>query len=136
MLSELLSIRMVEEVHVVTHAALGEPAGTAGVYRNEVFETKDVVMVQSRVAGGVTTGWHHNGDRHVFGYVVRGHARMEYGPGGTESVALDAGDFVRVPPRTVRRIVNPTSEDWEIVISFVGTGPYAVAVDSPQPGEA
>lgn len=46
---------------------------------------------------------------------------------------LDAGDFIHVPPRTIRRVVNPTAEDWETVISFVGSGAPAVSVDGPQP---
>ena len=122
-----------EEVTVLTQADLEEPEGTPDVSRQVAFEDEDVLMIQSRVAGGVTTGWHHNGDRHVYGYVVRGHANLEYGPGGNESVALDAGDFISVPPRTIRRVVNPTDEDWVIVISFVGSGPPAVSVEGPAP---
>lgn len=122
-----------EEVTVVTRGGLAEPQGSPDVSRQVAFDTGDVLVVQSRVAGGVTTGWHHNGDRRVYGYVVSGHAVLEYGPGGSDSVDLDAGDFVYVPPRTVRRVVNPTTRDWEIVISFVGSGPPAVSVDGPQP---
>lgn len=88
-------------------------------------------MVQSRVAGGVTTGWHHNGSRHVYGYVVKGHAMLEYGTAGEASVDLGIGDFVYLPPQTVRRVVNSTDADWVIVISFVGSGPPAVPVDGP-----
>lgn len=120
------------EPTVVTQDELDEPGGTDDVSRQVAFDVGDVLTIQSRVAGGVTTGWHHNGDRAVYGYVVSGHAVLEYGPGGTESVDLDAGDFVHVPPRTVRRVVNPTEEDWVIVICFVGSGPPAIPVDGPQ----
>ncbi|POG54369.1 cupin domain-containing protein [Haloferax marisrubri] len=123
-----------EAVTVVTRARLGESGDTTDVSRQEIFETEDTIVVQSRVAGGITTGWHHNGDRHVYGYVVAGHAVLEYGPAGQESVELDAGDFVYVPPHTIRRVVNPTTEDWVIAISFVGSGPPAVSVDGPQSG--
>lgn len=121
-----------DDLTVVTQAELEEPEGTSDVSRQVAFDTGDVLTIQSRVTGGVTTGWHHNGDRHVYGYVVRGHAVLEYGPKGKESVDLDAGDFIYVPPRTIRRVVNPTNDDWEIVISFVGSGPPAVSVDGPQ----
>lgn len=120
-----------EEVTVVSRASLGEPDEHTDVSRQAVFETEDTLVVQSRVAGGTTTGWHHNGDRHVYGFVVAGHAVLEYGPGGQESVELDAGDFVYVPPHTIRRVVNPTTEDWVVAISFVGSGPPAVSVDGP-----
>ncbi|MFD1513549.1 cupin domain-containing protein [Halomarina rubra] len=121
-----------DEVSVVTQASLRAPDEASDVSREEVFETEDTIVVQSRVSGGVTTGWHHNGDRHVYGYVVAGHAILEYGPGGRESVELDAGDFVYVPPHTIRRVVNPTAADWVIAISFVGSGPPAVSVDGPE----
>ncbi|EMA01681.1 cupin domain-containing protein [Haloferax denitrificans] len=123
-----------EDVTVVTRASLGGPDDSTDVSRQEIFETEDAIVVQSRVAGGVTTGWHHNGDRHVYGYVVAGHAVLEYGPAGRESVELDAGDFVYVPPHTIRRVVNPTTEEWIIAISFVGSGPPAVSVGGPQSG--
>lgn len=121
-----------DEITVTTQAELEEPDDTADVSRQVVFETEDTVMIQSRVAGGVTTGWHHNGDRHVYGCVVKGQARLEYGPAGESSVDLGVGDFVYVPPKTIRRVVNPTDEDWVIVISFVGSGPPAVSIDGPQ----
>lgn len=87
-----------KEITVLGPTELDEPEGTSDVSRQVVFETEDTVMVQSRVAGGVTTGWHHNGDRHVYAYVVTGHAVLEYGPEGEESVELSAGDFGYVPP--------------------------------------
>ena len=120
-------------VDVVTGEQLSETSEAAdtGVSRSVVFETEDTLVVQSRVAGGVTTDWHHNGDRRVYGYVVQGRAVLEYGPDGSEHVELATGDFVFIPPRTVRRVVNPTDEEWVVVISFVGTGPPAVAVDGP-----
>ena len=124
-----------EELIVLSQAELDEPEGDPDVSRQVAFDVGDVLTIQSRVAGGVTTGWHHNGDRRVFGYVVSGHAVLEYGPGGTDSVNLDAGDFVHVPPRTIRRVVNPTDEDWVIAITFVGTGPPATAVDGPEPDD-
>lgn len=121
-----------DAITVVGQDELEQPAGHPDVTRQVAFETADVVTVQSSVAAGATTSWHHNGDRHVHGYVVRGHARLEFGPDGSEAVALDAGDFVYVPPRTIRRVVNPTDEAWVTVISFVGSGPPATSVDGPE----
>ena len=121
---------------VVRGGESDEPEGTGGVSREVLIETADTVVTRSRVAGGVTTGWHHNGDRHVYGYVVEGRATLEHGPGGKFSADLDAGDFVYVPPRTVRRVVNDSDEDWVIVISFVGSGPPAVSVDGPASGDS
>lgn len=68
----------------------------------------------------------------MYGYVVAGEAKLEYGPGGSESVALTAGDFGYVPPGTIRRVVNPAGEEWIVFLGFVGTGPPAVSVDGPE----
>ncbi|WP_416839359.1 cupin domain-containing protein [Haloferax sp. DFSO52] len=121
-----------EELTVAARPELDDSDEHADVSRHVLFETEETIMVQSQVAGGVTTGWHHNGDRHVFGHVVQGRATLEYGPAGDESVELAVGDSIYVPPHTIRRVVNPHSENWVIVICFVGTGPPAVSVDGPQ----
>lgn len=121
-----------DEITVTAQPELEEPDRTADVSRQVIFETEETIMIQSRVAGGVTTGWQHNGDRHVYAYVVKGHAMLEYGPEGEASVDLDAGDFGYVPPQTIRRVVNPTDGDWVVVVCFVGSGPPAVPVDGPQ----
>ena len=120
-----------DEITVITQDELETPAGSSDVSRKVVFETEDTVLIQSRVAGGVTTDWHHNGNRHVYGYAVQGKAVLEYGPEGKDAVELGAGEFVYVPPRTIRRVVNLTDEDWVIVLTFVGSGPPAVSVDGP-----
>ncbi|MDX1744877.1 MAG: cupin domain-containing protein [Halobacteriales archaeon] len=121
-----------DDVTRIGRDSLPEPRGTDDVSRQVVFENDEVILIRSRVGAGVTTGWHHNGERRVYGYVTQGSARLEFGPGGAESIPLDEGDFVYVPPRTVRRVVNPTDTDWIVVISFVGSGPPAVGVDGPE----
>ena len=122
-----------DDVTVVSRTELEAPEETAGVSLQRAFEAGDTLVGRATVAGGVTTGWHHSGDRHVHGRVLGGHALLEYGPGEGEAVALAAGDFVYVPPRTIRRVVNSSHEEWEAVIGFVGSGPPTVAVDGPEP---
>lgn len=51
-----------EEVTVISQVELEDTDGTPDVSRQVAFEDEDVLMIQSRVAGGVTTGWHHNGN--------------------------------------------------------------------------
>lgn len=116
---------------VISQADLAEQEGSATVSRRVAFDAAEVLMIQSTVAAGVTTDWHHNGDRHVYGYVTSGEAVLEHGPGGADAVLLTAGDFVYVPPHTIRRIVNRTDEDWTVVICFVGSGPASMTVDGP-----
>lgn len=121
------------DLTVVSRDELPPPEGDDAVSRQLVFDAATTMVVRSRVGAGATTGWHHNGDRHVYGHVVAGMATMEYGPAGDITADLGAGDFIYVPPGTIRRVVNDAEEDWVIVISFVGTGPPAVSVDGPAP---
>ena len=118
-------------VETVTPDELEADESTPGVVRETVFETANNVMVRSRVAPGTTTGWHHHGDRHVYGYVVEGSGAVEYGSGG-ETAETSAGEFFYISPGTVHRDINPTSEETVVLVNFVGTGPAVVNVDGPE----
>lgn len=105
---------------------------TPGIERKVAFQTPETVMVEARVAGSVETGWHHHGDRHVFGYLVEGRAILEYGPGGRERLEGTAPGFFHIPPGVVHRDVNPAEEEQLVIINFVGSGPLVVNVDGPE----
>lgn len=53
---------------------------------------------------------HHHGDYESHIFVVAGGLRMEAGPGGQHVVDAQPGDFRPLPPRTVHREGNPTSD--------------------------
>ena len=118
-------------VDVVAPEDLEADESTPGVVRETVFETEANVMVRSRVGPGTTTGWHHHGERHVYGYVVEGAGAVEYGPGGDERDKVGAGEYFYIAPGTVHRDVNPTDEDVVVLVNFVGSGPPVVNVDGP-----
>jgi uncharacterized RmlC-like cupin family protein len=107
--------------------------GYAGVTRELAFQSDRALQVRARGEGMAATGWHHHGDREVFGYLVKGRARFEFGPGGRESVEVEAGGFFRVPPGLVHRDVNPIDEEQEFVLVFTGGGPLVVDMDGPDP---
>ena len=124
-----------------TPAATAEPAvvapdeleaadDTPGIARKVAFQTEAAVLVQSRVAGGTESGWHHHGDRHVFGYLIDGRATLEYGP-DRERFEGAAPAFFHVPPGVVHRDLNPSDEEQLVVATFVGAGPLVVNVDGP-----
>lgn len=119
-------------VEVLTPDELPADESTPGIVRKTVFQTENNAMVQSHVAGNTTSGWHHHGERHVYGYLVEGTAVLEYGPGGTERLELTAPGFVHIPPGTVHRDVNPAEEEQVVLINFVGSGPLVVNVDGPE----
>ena len=87
--------------------------------------------MRARAEPRAATGWHHHGERDVLGYVVRGAARFEFGPEGTDSVDVGQGGFFHVPAGLVHRDVNPLDDLQGIVLCVVGSGPLVVNVDGP-----
>jgi uncharacterized RmlC-like cupin family protein len=120
-----------ERVSAVSSAGLSPGAPTPGIVRELAFETAGATLMRARAEGNAATGWHHHGDRDVLGYVVRGRARFEFGPGGAESTEVEEGGFFHVPAGLVHRDVNPSAEPQEIVLAVVGEGPLVVNVDGP-----
>jgi quercetin dioxygenase-like cupin family protein len=115
-------------VNVVAPDEVEADESTPGVVRKTVFETEAAVVVQSHIAGGTTSGWHHHGDRHVYGYVVEGAGVLEYRQ-GDERQECEAGECFYISPSTVHRDVNPTDEVIVVLVCFVGSGPVVVNVD-------
>lgn len=108
-------------------------ASTPGVTRSVAFDTAQATLMHARAEPHAESGWHHHGDRDVLGYVVRGRARFEFGPGGAESTDVEEGGFFHVPAGLVHRDVNPAGEMQEIVLTVVGDGPLVVNVAGPDP---
>lgn len=121
-------------IRVTRQDELAPGASTPGIERFKAFATEKAVVLQAQCEGGVTSGWHHHGDRDVFGYLIAGRARFDFGPGGTSSVEMQAGDFMHVPAGLIHRDVNPDPEQGQRwVLVMVGSGPVAVDVDGPEP---
>ena len=113
--------------------ALSEAPPSPGISRHLAFRGEGFMVVRSRVDPGVVSGWHHHGDYDIYGYVVRGTARFEDGPGGRDATSVERGDFFHVPARTVHRDINPSETEAQEVILFLrGSGPMVVNVDGPE----
>jgi uncharacterized RmlC-like cupin family protein len=110
-------------------------APTPGLIREIAAETAGATLMRARAEPKAASGWHHHGGRDVFGYVVKGAARFEYGVGGREKVQVGEGGFFHVPAGLIHRDVNPLSLHQEIVLTVVGSGPLVVNVDGPESGE-
>jgi uncharacterized RmlC-like cupin family protein len=109
-------------------------APTPGITREVAFVRGRASLMRARAKAGAASGWHHHGMRDVFGYVVRGRVRFEFGPGGCESTEVETGGFFHVPAGLVHRDVNPATELQEIVLTVVGDGPLVVNVEGPVRG--
>jgi mannose-6-phosphate isomerase-like protein (cupin superfamily) len=110
---------------------LSAAAPTPGVLREIAFDIERATLMRARAEARAASGWHHHGDRDVLGYVVRGHARFEFGADGHESTEVEEGGFFHVPAGLIHRDVNPLDEPQEIILAVVGKGPLVVNVDGP-----
>ena len=122
-----------ERITAVTSDDLAPGEATPGLTREVAFVTGRAMLVRARAEGGVASGWHHHGDREVFGHVLRGRVHFEFGPDGTESTDVEEGGFFHVPAALVHRDVNPIDEPQEVLLVFVGEGPLVVNQDGPEP---
>lgn len=122
------------EIKVVKKNHLQSVASTPGIMREVAFKSKNVLFVRAMTsAGDVASGWHHHGEHDVYGYVVSGRIRFEYGTEGKNTVEAGPGDFFNVPAYTVHRDMNPNRDEGQVaIIAFVGSGPLVVNVEGPR----
>ena len=118
-----------EGIEVIQTAGIKRGDSTQGISRDKAFEQGDIVIGRSRVAGGVESAWHHHGERDVYGYIVSGTLRFDFGRGGKSSVVATAGDFFHIPVGLVHRDVNPNERKEAVVVNIMfGKGPKVVNV--------
>ena len=122
---------MPDRIRVVKNSDLETGPATPGMVRKDAFSTDSVWMGEVRTEPGMISGWHHHGEHTTHGYVVSGEARVEFGPGGSESLEAGSGDFFLVPPHTVHREGNPGSEEQVLAIVRTGAGPSVINVEGP-----
>lgn len=123
---------MTERVEVVRAGELRDAEGTAAMHRRVAFEAEGLWAGTVRTDADMESGWHHHGSHHSVIYMLEGRLRMDFGPGGRESVEAEAGDFVSVPPGAIHREASPGGEVTAVVIR-AGEGQVVVNVDGPEP---
>jgi quercetin dioxygenase-like cupin family protein len=106
-------------------------AATPNLTREVAFETDDALLARVELADGSASGWHSHGDRDAYGVVLEGRARVEYGPGGDDSIEVGAGEFVRLPAGLVHRAVAPEAVPLVALVALVGSGAPVVDADGP-----
>ena len=120
-------------IEVVRSRELHRGDSTEGIVRERAFEDDRAVVGRSRISGGVVSAWHHHGTRHLYGFLVAGRIRFDYGPAGREFVELNGGDFFHIPPGLVHRDVNSDRREEAVVVHVtIGQGPTVVNVAGPR----
>jgi uncharacterized RmlC-like cupin family protein len=105
---------------------------TPGILREKAFEAEGVLVSRSTVAGAVVSAWHHHGARDLYGFLISGRLRLEFGRKGEDAVDLDPGDFFHIPPRLVHRDVNLSKRRKLLVANIlIGRGPPLINMDGP-----
>ena len=117
-------------INVVHGTDLKKGESTPGIVREKAFESDTVLVSRTRLDRGAVSGWHHHGTRELYGFLVSGQLRLEYGPKGSEVATISPGDFFRVPSGLVHRDVNPDRGHGAVVVSIlVGSGVPVVNVE-------
>lgn len=109
-----------------------ETVQTSGMTREAAIATERLWSGHVRTAPAMASGWHHHGDHETSIYVLKGRARVEFGPGGSSAIDAREGDFIHVPPHVIHRELNPTNEEGVIVVTRGGTGAPTTNVDGPE----
>jgi uncharacterized RmlC-like cupin family protein len=100
--------------------------------REEDVATEAMWAGLVRTAPGMLSGWHHHGDFESVIFVASGALRMEFGPGGAESLEAKPGDFLYVAPGAIHRESNPSAQESHIIAVRAGSGVPVFNVDGPE----
>src|SRR2546425_6348616 len=94
-------------IDVVHGTDLKKGESTPGIFREKAFESTNVLVSRTRLDRGAVSGWHHHGTHELYGFLVSGQLRLEYGPKGSDAAVVGPWGFFLVPPRPVHRGVDP-----------------------------
>lgn len=123
---------MSERVEVTKSGELRPAEGTPAMHREVALETPGLWAGTVRTEADMESGWHHHGSHHSVIYMLEGRLRMDFGPGGRESVEAEAGDFISVPPGVIHREASPGDGVVAVVVR-AGEGEVVINVDGPEP---
>ncbi len=112
---------------------LVEAQGTPGLTRRTAFDGDGHWFGHVEAEPNTMSGWHHHGENTTVGYLLKGHVRVEYGPGGSLSQDVGEGEYFTVPAGVVHREGNATDDAAEAVIVRFGEGPPVFPADGPDP---
>lgn len=101
------------------------------MHREELMSTPQSWAGISRIPAGSASGWHHHGEYDSYIYGISGNIRLEFGPGGKESLEGKPGDVIYIPKGIVHRELARGSEEGVAFLVRVGKGEPVINVDGP-----
>lgn len=120
-----------ERVQLISPADRSQGQMTPGMRREQAVSTDRSWAGYVTTEAETVSGWHHHGDYESHIYVVSGVMRIESGPDGQDIIDAQPGDFVFVPPHTVHREGNPTSDEATLIVVRAGAGEAVFNVEGP-----
>lgn len=108
-----------------------DDAPTPGMTRERAIASDGLWAGYVRTSARASSAWHHHAAYETAIYVLSGRMRMEFGPGGRDTLEARAGDFFHVPAGAVHRESNPDDAEAVLVVVRAGSGPATVNVDAP-----
>lgn len=104
---------------------------TIGLLREEAFSTDDVWVGIVITQPGEMSAWHHHGEHDTYAYVLSGLKRIEYGPGGAESLVAGPDDFIHLPKGLPHREGNPSKDVSRSIAFRLGGGSATINLEGP-----
>jgi uncharacterized protein YjlB len=101
------------------------------VFRETVFESGDAIVRRARSTEENVQDWHHHGEWEVFGYVIEGRTRLEFGPNGEQFHEPSTCDFFHIPAGVVHRAIHPPDQLIDGLAVMVGSGERIHVVEGP-----
>lgn len=112
---------------------LTDGPATPGIIRRVAFKQGLATVMLATTEPGVVSGWHTHTGHDIYGFVVSGKARFEQDSESEEATIISPGEFFHLPPHTVHRESNPSSEEPSQVLLFIaGDGPLVENVPGPE----
>jgi uncharacterized RmlC-like cupin family protein len=125
--------REMRRPQVVTKGELETPPAeqSSGMQRGEAFAHDGVWAGFAAFPAGASTGWHHHGGYATYAYITSGRMTVEFGPGGSEAIDVQAGEFVFIPAGLVHRETVSDAGGSGAVVRVGGKGPTVHNVEGP-----
>src|SRR2546430_4649717 len=106
-------------IEVVHGTDLKKGESTPGVVREKAFESSNALVSRTRLERGAVSGWHHHGTHELYGFLVSGQLRLEYGPKGADAAVVGPGDFFHLAPRLAHRGAKPEPAPDLVVVDLL-----------------
>lgn len=120
-------------IEVVRRTGLAAGRSSPGILREKAFEAGGILVSRSTVGGGVVSAWHHHAERHLYGFLISGRMKLEFGPKGKDSVEVGPGDYFSIPAGLIHRDVNLSKKEAVVITNVLfGSGPVVVDVEGPE----